>query len=866
MSAPDLAGRLREALTGRYTIGRELGRGGMATVFLAHDLRHDRPVALKVLHPELAAGLGAERFEREIRVAARLQHPHILPVHDSGDAPGDPPLLWFTMPFVDGESLRDRLRREPQLPLTDALRIVRQVADALDHAHRQGVVHRDIKPENILLTGEHALVADFGVARALTQDTGGTGPLTATGLVVGTMTYMSPEQATGEPVDGRCDQYALATTLYEMLAGEPPFGGPTAQVVLMRRLTEEARPLRATRPGVPEPVEAALRAAMARAPADRFATLRDFVAALDAAPSAAPAAARRPGMLVAGGVGVLVLVAGLLAWSPWRGSGAGDEPMLIAVLPFENQGDTADAWFTDGMSDEVRGKLSAVPGFQVIARASATQYRGTTRPLREVADELGVRYLLTATVHRVRSEEGDRVRVRPELVEVVRSGATVTRWQEAFDALFTDVFQVQAGIASQVVVALRGALAPETAPAVARAPTDNMAAWEAFLRGEQAYLGRSGQVVVREAMDHYERAVALDPGFARAHARLAQARSSLYVNWLPTAEVAELARQAGERAVELAPDLAEAHLALGGYRTLVRGDYAGAIEAYQRGLALAPAHPELLGALGLAEQAVGRMEDAIRHMREGLVLDPRSLLFTRRLTRALTWARRHAEAAEWSRKALVLAPTDPSAIQYEALLRLTQGDLEGARRVVHDAAARSDEAALIAHLSLDWSGPWWLDAGHRALAARLAPSLYGDRGLWALVMAGVHEADGDLVRARAYADTALWYWEEMARENPEEPATHVQLAWTLAVLGRKAEAMRAAEHAVALRPNDMFVGPMLRHQLVRAALLVGEHARALEVTEELLRDPYYFTPEWLRIDPTFDPVREHPRFRALIGR
>src|SRR5437762_2821218 len=263
----DLRTQLQEGLSASYTLDRELGRGGMATVFLAQDQKHARPGALKVLHPELAASLGPDRFQREIRFAARLQHPHILTVLDSGEAAGR---LWFTMPFVEGESLRDRLRRERQLPVEDALRIAREAAAALDYAHRHGVVHRDIKPENILLTADgDTLVADFGIARAI----GGEDGLTQTGLAIGTPAYMSPEQASGDKtLDARTDVYSLASVLYEMLAGEAPWTGPTAQSILAKRLSEPAPSVRAVRPTVPPAVDEAIRKALAPVAADRFAT------------------------------------------------------------------------------------------------------------------------------------------------------------------------------------------------------------------------------------------------------------------------------------------------------------------------------------------------------------------------------------------------------------------------------------------------------------------------------------------------------------------------------------------------------------------------------------------------------------------
>src|SRR5215212_2178673 len=282
----ELPSQLQEGLRGSYAIERELGRGGMATVYLVQDLRHDRPVALKVLRPELAQSLGPERFQREIRLAARLQHPHILTVHDSGEAAGQ---LWFTMPYVEGESLRDRLRRERQLPVEDALRVAVEAARALDYAHQHGVVHRDIKPENILLTGDGStMVADFGIARALSDDDG----LTQTGLAIGTPAYMSPEQAAGDTaLDARTDLYSLASVLYEMLAGEAPWTGPTAQAITAKRLSQPAPSVRAVRPTVPPAVDEAIRRALAPVAADRFASVAQFAQALHSTGSGATSVA-----------------------------------------------------------------------------------------------------------------------------------------------------------------------------------------------------------------------------------------------------------------------------------------------------------------------------------------------------------------------------------------------------------------------------------------------------------------------------------------------------------------------------------------------------------------------------------------------
>jgi eukaryotic-like serine/threonine-protein kinase len=882
--------QLQDALADRYQLDRELGRGGMATVFLAHDPRHDRPVALKVLHPELAATLGPERFQREIKTAARLQHPHILTLLDSGEAAGQ---LWFTMPYVEGESLRDRLRREVQLPVNAAIQIARELALALDYAHRHGVVHRDIKPENILLSDGQALIADFGVAKAL----GEAGEqLTATGLAIGTPAYMSPEQASGDRrVDARSDIYSLGCVLYEMLAGEPPYTGPSPQAVIAKHFAGLVPSLRVVRPDVSLELEVAICKALVQVPADRFPTAAEFARAL-AAPvvptpvsTSASTPARLPHLVVtprlpthrrlrvaavALGLGFLVGLGVLFAWHRSDPGAAADvaRERVLAVLPFENQGAVQDEYFADGVADALRGKLAAIPGVQVIARESSAPYKKTSKPPERIARELGAKYLLTGIVRWERGAGGaGRVLVSPELVEVTPGHTPRAKWQQPFHAPLTDMFQVQAEIAGRVAQALDLTLADTVRQQLAERPTQDLAAYDSYLKGEEISHGPGGNdpPTLQRTAAYYLQATALDSTFALAWAQLARVHARIYGGGLgePSPAKAEAVRREAERAVALAPNRAEGHLALAEYYTIIARDFARALDEYGQAQRAAPTNADVLSGAAGVETRLGRWDEGLAHLQQAQMLDPRSAHAARRLATALVALRRYPAALAATEHGLALAPTNLQLLENKAIVSLGQGDLAGARAVLAAPPNGVDPAALVAYFATYGDLFWVLDDAQQELLLGLTPAHFGDeRGAWGLALAQTYGLRGDQARSKTYADSARLALEGEVQAMPEDGQGQVLLGLALAYLGRKAEAIQRGERGVVLVPiaKDAHLGPYVQHQLVRIYILVGEYERALDRLEPLLKVPYSLSPAWLRIDPNFDPLRGNPRFERLV--
>jgi serine/threonine-protein kinase len=693
----------------------------MATVYLARDLKHDRQVAIKVLRPELAATLGSERFLREIQIVARLNHPHILQLHDSGEAAG---FLYFVMPFVEGESLRQRLDREGPLPVETAVRLADEIAGALEYAHQHGVVHRDIKPENILLQTDHAVVSDFGIARAVDAAVlGGSGGarLTETGLAIGTPLYMSPEQVSGDPVDGRTDIYSLGCVLYEMVEGVPPFDGPSPIAVAAKHSMAPVPPLRRSGELVSRSLQQAIFKALAKAPQERFAGAAEFRAALmTGSPAPDPASRAWPGRRVAvlAAAGIALLAAAVLWSRRPRAAPAATGAESIAVLAFRNVGgDSADEPFSDGVSEEITTALGKVPGLRVEARSRAFGFKGKDLASQEVGRRLNVSYVLDGGVR----QGGSRRRVSVQLINVA-DGTEV--WSEEYDqeAEDRDVFAVQDSIARAVVVALRVHLSGAARAALSNRSTENPEAHDLYLKGRYFWnqRGANGPVVLGRAIGFFQQAIALDSGYARAWAGLADAYSMLpaFGN-APPGEAFARARAAAERAVALDSTLADAYTSLGIINVFHDWDWNAARRNFDRALSLdsTESHTHLFRAWLLT--SVGQFDSATAEVRTALRLDPLNGVINTRLGSVLVQNHHYAEAESVYRQALALDSTNVGARSELGLVLALQRRFAEALpiyRTLQDTVDLNRQGGwLVASLNGYVAG----SAGHHAEALRL---------------------------------------------------------------------------------------------------------------------------------------------------
>jgi serine/threonine-protein kinase len=731
--------RVRTVLADRYLIEREVGRGGAATVYLAEDRKHRRPVAVKVLRPEVSQAVGPERFLREIEIVAALSHPHILPLYDSGDADG---YLYYVMPYVEGGTLRDLMVRGGRVPVEETLRLAHQVAGALVHAHRHNIVHRDIKPENVLLSEGNALVTDFGIGKAVC-DVCEDDHITVAGTPIGTPAYMSPEQSLGEAVDARSDIYSLACVLYEMLTGRPPFQGSTAQATLVLHAVKEPPSARELAPELPQYLDEALGRAMAKSPDDRYETVTEFVQALGLVSTAAVPAAGTPtcdncGMEVLPGHSVCahcgtqlivrpqaggrrkkrrwvaatvttlgVVLSALGAWWLLGGTMSGAEQIeSLAILPLANlSGDSAQGHFVDGMHDALIAEVAQIGTLKVISRTSVMRYRGSLESVPDIAEALGVDAVLEGSV--VRS--GDSVRIAAQLI-----AADPERhlWAGTYDRELRDVFSIYTEVARAIAREVAAELTPwQEARLTTPRPVDPVVL-EAYLQGRY-HASRGSVDGFRRAIGFFESAIARDSLFASAHSALALSTHLLgFYGGMPEHVAEPRAKAAAQRALELDGGLAEARAVLAGIRAMHEWDWRGAEREYERAIALDPSSAIARAWYAYYLTSMGRHEAAIAQARRSLELDPLNPTARLVLADQLLYDRQYASAIEELREALAHEPRLDRAWEVMEDAHTLAGDYDAAvavrrQRLASGVSASTDAADLAQRYAKEGPSGYW---------------------------------------------------------------------------------------------------------------------------------------------------------------
>lgn len=635
MRTTELRDQLQEALAGVYVLERELGGGGMSRVFVAQDTALGRNVVLKVLPPEMSAACSTERFRREIQLAASLLHPHIIPLLSAGEARG---ILYYTMPFVEGESLRNRLVNEWRLPVSEAARLACEVARALDYAHRRGIVHRDMKPDNILAHDGHALVTDFGIARAISA-AASSGALTTAGIALGTPAYMSPEQISGErELDGRSDIYALGCVVYEMLAGRPPFTGLSAGAIMVRHATDPVPNVRAARPEVSAAIADALTIALAKDPSQRFTSAADFAVAMEE-PLAVP--------ITSGG--------SLAGRAPADGNGATLQ-RFVAVLPFDNMSaDPENEYFSDGITEDIIAQLAKVRGLRVMSRTSTMRFKQRQESVRDIGRALGVSHVLEGSVRR----SGTKLRIVAQLID---AQSDEHLWAETYDREMTDIFAIQSEVAEKIAEKLHARLTPTDRSRLAKKPTDDLEAYNLFLLGRHHYNKVTPADFVK-ALEYYRRAIQRDPKFAQAYASLAEAQFYLGLGYWGVRprdtfpECFELVT----KALALDPDNADAHVVMALYHEFHEFEWQKGGKELARAVELNPSSSMIRLYNAIHHCAVGDFEEALAQRELACQLDPSAMAVRGNTTWIRYLARRMDDAVAEGRSLRELEPSSAYA-------------------------------------------------------------------------------------------------------------------------------------------------------------------------------------------------------------
>lgn len=853
-----------------YTILEHLGGGGMGVVYKARDLRLDRIVALKFLPPEFTRDPEAKRrFLQEAKAASTLQHDNICTIHDIDEnAAGE---LFMCMDFYDGETLKKRIERG-SLPAEEAIDLVLQVSRGLAAAHTAGMMHRDIKPANIIVTkGGEAKIVDFGLAKLARQTR-----LTRAGSTLGTVAYMSPEQASGEEVDQRSDIWSLGAVLHEMLTGKPPFSSDYEQALVYAILNEDIPPLE----GVDARLEHVVRKALSKKPSERYQQTEELSSALallqkeygTAGPRIGHRRRRRLLKWIGGAGALLVLLAGIsgiLTWFINPPPETGDTPPVrrMVVLPFENLGPQENEYFADGMTEELTSRLSGLRALRVISRTSAAQYLKTDKSMDQIGSELGVDYALEGTVRWAPSEgRGSRVRISSSLTRI---SDKTTLWAETYDRVMDDIFALQSEISQRVIEKLGVTLLDPERQAIEVPPTTNLDAYQAFLRARH-FRNRPHYTAGNWALaiEGYEQAVSLEPDFALAWAELARAHGRFYHLWDDHSdERLQMATRAAQRARTLAPESPAVHLALGYYHLYTSRDPKKAFEDFavaERGF---PHHIEILEAKTTVFSMEGRWTDALESAREACAVSPRDGSLATDLGEIYWVLRRYEEAFRVLNSAIELTPDDAWPYLFKVFtLWSWKGGYTETRSILQAVPTSHDWAPLV------WYWQNLFERNYRNTIEGLAstPEAWIRTKCWAMPKALLSgyaaKLAGDRKESQKFYESAKSLLESEVARHPDDPRYRSSLGIAYAALGRNEEAIREGKKAVDLLPlgKDAFYGIPPIQDLAFIYTLTGETAAAVERLDFLLTIPSWMSPQWLGMDPHWDLLRSDPGFVRIL--
>ena len=869
-----------EMASGQYLVGQKvgsfeivemIGTGGMGVVYLAHDTKLDRSVAVKSMPAELQASLTAQaRFKREAKLLASLNHPNIAVIYEIIEQ--EEGAGYLVLEYVPGQTLAQRIAHKP-LKLEEALSIGQQVAAAVSAAHDKGVIHRALKPGNIKLTPDGRVkVLDFGLAKTVGGEPSEK-PTTVTqpGRVMGTPAYMSPEQARGKPADHRTDIWSFGCIIYQMLTGHLPFEGETATDTLAHIIEREPN-WELLSQETPTNIRTLLRRCLEKNTQRRLRDIGDAAIeiseTLSSPPVTMPLKLRRMAMII--GATVIIVLIGAVLWLTFeKKAQPSSKEIRLVVLPFENLGPSDDEWFADGITDEITTRLAGIHGLAVISRQSAMQYKKREESTQVIAEELRVDYILEGTVQRERpSDPNSQVRIRPQLI---KASDDTHVWAQAYDEQMSEVFRLQSDVAERVAQALDIALLEPERRALASRPTENIEAYENYLRGNEyfhrSFLKSDFSIAIRM----YEKAVELDPMFALAHAELSRAHVRLYWNYYDRSEERlALAKQAVDRAFELNPNLPEAHLALGNYYYRGHLDYDRALEHFAIARKSQPNNSELLSDISFVQRRQGKFEQALANLKKASELNP---FPTQIYHFALTYMilRKYAEAEGYYERVISLTLNLSIGYRDKAWLYLRwQGSTEKARAVLAEALQniKSTEEHHIVNLLVDidvYDGKYQEALDRLSLISEDTDNRFyfiPNALRYALIYGFMNKNE----LAKKYYDEARSILESKIQERPEDAQFHSSLGFAYAGLDRKEDALREGRLGVKLLPvtKDAWTGAYRVEDLAKIYVMVGEFDAAINQLELLLSKPGRMSIPLLRLDPAWDPLRNHPRFKKLL--